>query len=367
MILVSGSFRGVLEAAQRFDAVSAVKIPFGSLNFLFPAVGVAFGLNLLGIVTLLVLGWVGAFAAFVTLNFRFTPELRNIKIEPSVIRSLFSFGGWVMLSSIAASVLSYLERFVIAGVLTVGVLAYYVVPYEMVSRIVILPASFAVTLFPAFSYYGPENRSMVQQLVSRPVKYLMLVLGPLIVLVIFFGEKLLAVWMGVEFARQGTIVLQILAITFFFHAFAHIPFSAVHGFGRPDLKAKFDLILVPLFAGICMWLIPLFGIVGAAVAKCIVTIIDLLFLSWMLKRLSGISITELIGQRTKRAALVVAFFAFVAALLAISSSSLVVDAIGLALLAVLYLLLSLHYVLDASDRELFRHVGQYLRFRAKRT
>ena len=46
VVLVSGSFRGVLEAAQRFELVNAVKVPSSTLTFLLPLIGLFLGFSL---------------------------------------------------------------------------------------------------------------------------------------------------------------------------------------------------------------------------------------------------------------------------------------------------------------------------------
>ena len=52
-VLVSGSFRGVLEAAQRFDLVNAAAAPLSTANFLLPYVGVLLRWSLPAIVAVL--------------------------------------------------------------------------------------------------------------------------------------------------------------------------------------------------------------------------------------------------------------------------------------------------------------------------
>ncbi|MGZ4886087.1 MAG: MATE family efflux transporter, partial [Candidatus Aminicenantales bacterium] len=50
IMFITSSFRGVLEAAQRFDLVNAVKIPVNVLFYVLPLAGVALGYDLPGIV-----------------------------------------------------------------------------------------------------------------------------------------------------------------------------------------------------------------------------------------------------------------------------------------------------------------------------
>jgi O-antigen/teichoic acid export membrane protein len=276
-----------------------------------------------------------------------------------LFKRLFSFGGWITLSSIANPLFYYLERFVIASTLTVGVLTYYAIPYEVISRLVIVPASFAATLFPAFSYYGSENQTKIKHLLSRPIKYLTLIAGPVVAIFIAYAHQILALWLGEEFAQQGARVLQILALTFFFHALAHVPFTAIQGLGRPDLKAKFDMVMLLVFTGLCFWLVPQQGIIGAAVAKFILTCADVTFLSWMVLRLSKLSASEVLADGMEKASLLVGSFAVVNITLAAVSPSLLVDFLILGGSICAYIVLLFLFIADEKDKEAFRSVQRY--------
>ncbi|MFZ6016808.1 MAG: hypothetical protein ACOYU0_04185, partial [Nitrospirota bacterium] len=61
-------------------------------------------------------------------------------------------------------------------------LAFYAAPYEVISRVVILPVSIAMTLFPVFSYYGVNNRVMTKETFHRPLKYILFVMTPVSVI-----------------------------------------------------------------------------------------------------------------------------------------------------------------------------------------
>ncbi len=49
----------------------------------------------------------------------------------------------------------------------------------------------------------------------------------------------LRLWLGPEFARNSTAVLQLLAVGVFFNTLGVLPWVLIQGAGRPDLTAKF--------------------------------------------------------------------------------------------------------------------------------
>lgn len=234
-----------------------------------------------------------------------------------------------------------------------GALAFYSAPFEMVSRASIFPASVALTLFPAFSYLQARQSERIGELVSRPLGYLLAATTPVLVLFVAFAPEILTLWLGGEFPARSTGTLRILAVAFFINALVHVPFSAVQGLGRPDLKAKLDLIEVPLFLLLGWLLIPRFGVAGAALAKLGVTIVDAVGLFWLAARLGAGTPGQLASSRLPGAAAAsAAYVALALAFGALAELPLGVEMFAAALLTAAYAAVVWSLVFDARDRSL---------------
>ncbi|MCX7974179.1 MAG: flippase [Candidatus Aminicenantes bacterium] len=282
VVLITGSFRGSLEAAQRFDLVNAVNIPSHSLNFLLPLIGLWVGFDLPGIIVLVLLSKIGALIAFVGINFHINPLLKRYSGSFSLFPRLFSFGSWVMVSGIVGPILMYLDRFLIGSISGVASVAYYTAPYEIVSRLWIIPTSLVMTLFPAFSSLeGIKDRKKLGNLFIYSVKYILLIMGPIIIIILIFAQEAVQLWLGPDFALKSTTVLQILAAGVLVNSLAFTPFSLLQSIGRPDLPAKFHLLELPIYCGLAYILISKYGIKGAAISWTLRVIIDafLLFIA----------------------------------------------------------------------------------------
>src|SRR5437867_7324783 len=142
VLLYSWSLKGVLEAAQRFDLVNAVRIPSTSLSFLLPAVAVALGFQLRGIMLFLVLSMVGTGVAYLLLCIKVFPGLLQPSVSRAMTKPLFSYGGWITLCSVLVPILVYTDRLLISALVSVAALAYYSAPYELASRLQVFPWSF---------------------------------------------------------------------------------------------------------------------------------------------------------------------------------------------------------------------------------
>ncbi|MBM3287285.1 MAG: flippase [Candidatus Eisenbacteria bacterium] len=361
-LFVAGTARGFLAAAQRFGVVNAVWAATTSLNYLVPAAAVLLGRGL-GTVLLVILASraVAALLLYVSCRRLVGPAARSPRPIRSPIAPLLRFGGWVTVSNATNPILSHLERFLIASFLSVGLLAYYATPYEMIVRAAALPAAFALTLFPAFSFHGPQNRETVLRLFSHSLKWLFLLMVPVTVFFVAFGGALLSLWLGGDFAEKSTLLFRILAVSFFFHAFAYVPLSVVQGFGRPDLKAKLDLFEVPLFALLLFLLLPRAGLEGAALAKLLITLVDVAFLFLFARRLLGFRTASFRGRTTLLLGGAVLAYVALSAMFAAGVRSAPLG-IGAWLVATAgYAVVAFRWGANARDREVLRAVALRLR------
>ncbi len=279
VVLIFSSFQGVLEATQRFDLLNIVKIPLNIMVFIIPLIGVFFEFKISGIVALILIIRFLSLLVLVTFDFYLFPRLRKISASFRLFLHLFSFGGWVTISSIVSPILMYLDRFLIGSILSLSAVTYYTVPYEVITRLLIIPISLTITLFPAFSaLWGVEDKERIKIFFIRAVKYLLFTLGVIIFLIIIFAKEILQFWLGDEFVEKSAQVLQILSFGVLINSLAHVPYSLLQGIGRPDLTAKFHLFELFLYIGIAWFLVVNYGINGAALAWAIRVTIDAILL-----------------------------------------------------------------------------------------
>ncbi|HMA55068.1 MAG TPA: flippase [Acidobacteriota bacterium] len=271
VMFVASSFRGVLEAAQRFDLVNAVKVPVNVLFYVLPLVGVAMGFALPGIVVLLVISRGAALFAWAGMALRVLPGLRTRPVpRRDLVRPLFSFSGWLGLSGILYAVTTSLDRLMIGSLITVEAVTFYSAPYEAVNRLGVVPGSLSMVLFPAFSLLdagGREDRS--ETLFARSSKFLLLSTGPLFILLMFFAGDFLRLWLGPDFAARSTLVVQVLAAAFLINTVSAVPNSYLIGIGRVDLAPKYQAVELVVFAALVFAGAKAWGIKGVAAATAL--------------------------------------------------------------------------------------------------
>jgi len=281
-MLAQGILRGVQTAYQRFDLVNGFQAAMGGMQWLGSIVIVLAGGGVREIVLLTVASRVLAVGASLAILPRMMPGIfARIRFwDSGLARNLLSFGGWVSLSQATGPLFLYVDRLMIATFMALPAVAYYTVPQETVSRMLILPLSMTAALYPVLSGWstGMKGSELAGAAYARAVKYVALLILPPAVLLFGFSQEILRAWMGAEFAGHGSLPLQILLVGLLFNAVSQIPVTALHAYGRPDLPAKFNLVELPVMIGLNLLLIPMFGIAGAAVTWSLRVMLDAVLL-----------------------------------------------------------------------------------------
>jgi O-antigen/teichoic acid export membrane protein len=310
LVLVSSSLTGVLAAAQRFDLVNAVSASFNVATFVLTFFGVLyFGWDVTAIVALLVGSRFVALFAHYWLCSRVFPSFKKPRFYPAELRMLLAFGGWVTVSSVVVPILLYMDRFVIGASLTMAAVAYYSIPYEIVTRLWIIPTSLVATLFPAFSMLtGQGQPERLAPLLARSMKWMLLTLGPAVVIITAFAGDILQLWLGSDFAQESTLALQILAAGILINSMVQVQYAMVQALGRPDLTAKFHLLQLPLHGFLVWWLVSSWGITGGALAQSIRLSVEALLLFVAACRMASLPFRSLIYDKVLQSSLLLFLF-----------------------------------------------------------
>ena len=267
LLIVSVGLKGVLEAEQRFGSIAIIQLPASVLLLVAPILVLPFSHRVDGLVASMVAVRLGGLVALAFTVFRVIPQLRTgPQFVTSETKKLITFGGWLTVSNVVSPIMVYVDRFAIGALISLSAVAAYVIPYELVTRVVRLPIAITTVFFPAFAatHQADPDRTGVL-FVSACRTILLLTVAPLLLFFLFAGEAL-TVWVGADFAGQGTAVARWLIVGAFFNGIAQAPFALVQGLGRPNLTARFHLLELPFYM-VGLWiLLARFGILGAALA-----------------------------------------------------------------------------------------------------
>lgn len=287
-VVLTSAFIGFLSAYNRFDIINAIRIPMGIFGYAAPLIVLPFSHNLIAIMFALAVGRVITCLAHFRASLAISSELgEKIVIRKDLLKPLFRFGGWLTVSNIIGPFMVYFDRFLIGSLVSVAAVAYYTTPYEVITKLWIIPGALLSVLFPAFAAHYGRDRCYAAGLLDRAVKYLLLILFPIVFVVVVWARDGLALWLGDSFAGHGYQALRWLAMGVFMNSIAQVPFAFIQGGGKPDITTKLHLGELLVYAPLLWYLVKLHGINGAAMAWYLRVTVDCLLLMYSARRLSS--------------------------------------------------------------------------------
>ncbi len=303
-VILSTALSGVLEAHQRFRAINLVRIPAGVFSYLGPLLAVVLQPSLVSATSALLIVRLASCGAYLWACRAVLPSI-GAAFDRSLVRPLISFGGWVTVSNVIGPLMVYFDRFVIGALLSLTAVAYYATPYELVTRIWVVPQAVVAVVFPALTMAASADLGRLEALYGRTIDVLIPVLFAPLGAVVLLAPELLTAWLGPDWSAHSAPVLRWLAVGVFVNSIARVPFSLIQGIGRPDLTARLHLAELPLYLLLLVGLLHAGGITGAAAAWTLRIVLDTAALFWLahrvapgLRRVGG----QAVGRTTAAAA-----------------------------------------------------------------
>ena len=260
-----------------------MRVPLGVLTFLVPVAVTAYTPDLFAVcVALAVLRVIGGVAHWVVCAKLYPVLMRLGAPSRQGFSEMFGYGMWLTVSNVVGPLMVYLDRFVIGALASVAAVAYYTAPYEVVTRLWLVPAALTGVLFPVFAGSFAADPERTRRIYRKGIIALAVTMLPLTLIMGLGADFWLTAWLGADYAREGVRVAQILSVGVLFNSLAHLPFSLLQAAGRADWTAKLHVLELPLYIAALAWLVPGYGIDGAALVwtgRCILDAVVLFVLA----------------------------------------------------------------------------------------
>lgn len=275
-ITLTSGFRGMLEARHAFGIVNLIRLPMGIYTFLGPLLAVWLGEPRLDVIAwILVAGRYAGLFAHAWFAMQLLPaDCGAFRFRTDFVKPLFSIGGWLTVSNTISPLMGYADRFIIGALVSATAVAYYATPYEIVTKLWIVPGALTAVLFPTFAAQMARDVTSGAALFRQSVTALALSLLPVCAALAIFAHEILGLWIDAEFAANSALLLQIFALGVVFNALATIPFTLIQSAERPKWTAMIHVAEVVPFLAILWWATSMYGPVGAALAWLARIVID---------------------------------------------------------------------------------------------
>ena len=287
-VVVSTGLRGALEGVFDFVGTNVIRLVAGIGTYVAPLLVMVSAVRVDWICAGLVLLRVAsAWAYWWRCRRHFALGTWRGAADGALARQLLGYGGWITVSNLVSPVMAYLDRFLVAGAISLALTGYYSTTQEILTRMQVVPGAILAVLFPAIARSVATAPERAGELFARGAQYVTWALLPVAAACLLFAHEGLAWWFGPEFADGAATVARLLAIGSFVNCLAQNPFTFLQGIGRPDVTAKLHLLELPLYLAGLWWLTRAYGVVGVALAWTGRVALDLVLLLWAARRASA--------------------------------------------------------------------------------
>lgn len=291
-VMLTTGYTGVLSAYQHFKELNLIKLAMGLVSYIGPVMVAQWWSPRLESIVGMVLAMriVSTFVHARVCTNRCGLRLRLALPRKAASRELFTLGGWMAVSNIVGPILSYLDRLLLGVLVPMRAMAFYGTPYDLISKIMILPYSIMAAVFPLASSVE-QGSGQARRLLADSVRLLFVLMLPVILPFVALAHPFLTLWLGAEFSREGAPVMQLLAVGVLLNAMAQGPATLIQAAGKPSWMAKLHMLELPVFVSLLWLATSKFGIVGTAFATALRNGLDAVLVFYLAKR--GVAAGEL--------------------------------------------------------------------------
>lgn len=240
-------------------------------------------LNIFYLVMFLFLGIVSAFI-FDFLVYKFKVVSIKSKSKKYLIKEWLYFSFPLFFTGIFAFIISWTDNIVIGRILNPEKLGIYSIAFSLAMFLLFFQSSFSGIFMPLISEnYAKRNHNKIHFLFRKSSAWIFGLTFPLFLILFFYSRQILTLLYGASFS-SGYIPLMILS----FGALINISTGLSSGILMLHRKTKvifFVNLFISLFnIGLNLTLIPLIGIIGAALSSSISIAIQNLFLLFIARK-----------------------------------------------------------------------------------
>lgn len=266
---IDSVFTAALRGYERYDLAAKVTMSVRVLTIGAAVVLVLLGHGVVAILLASVVAIALGAGVQAVLARRLVPELSFYPtLHRTALREIFSFGLYSWIQAVGGVIFSQVDRLLIAAMLGTREVAYYSVCLQLAQQVHALAAASFHFLFPLTSgTHEGGNREQLRRIYGRCVFVNFVMATVLALPLIVFGQTILRLWMGVDFASHTHALLAILALAFWLLSINVVPHNALLGLGKVRFVAVSNLA-GGLFSALgAIGLISLMGLNGAAVGR----------------------------------------------------------------------------------------------------
>ncbi len=194
-----------------------------------------------------------------------SPQLS--KFDKNLFIKNWRFASGIMGISLMTILLAQLDKIILSKMLTLEMFGYYMLAFNVATVLTSLVSPVHSALFPRFSQLvAGEKKADISNLYHKGCQLVSIIILPITITLVFFAEEVLSIWIGDPVVVKNThMLLSLLILGTMINALMILPYTLMLSYGWTRLVLIQNGISVLLLVPLMLWLVNLYGAVGAAI------------------------------------------------------------------------------------------------------
>ena len=204
---------------------------------------------------------------FMAVVYRILPgPPRAARFSVSALRDIWRFAAGMLSITFLALLLTQIDKIVLSRVLSLEAFGYYMLAAVVAGGLHIMTTPVAAAFLPRLTeLVTRQDRLILREAYHLGAQLVTVLMGSASVILIVFSERILLLWTAdAELTVQVAPVMAVLALGTFLNGLMWMPYQLQLAHGWTSLSIRINIVAVVLFAPAILWVVPVYGAIGAA-------------------------------------------------------------------------------------------------------
>jgi O-antigen/teichoic acid export membrane protein len=176
------------------------------------------------------------------------------------------FAAGIVAITLLALLLSQVDKILLSRQLTLEFFGYYALAGVVTSSLTMLTGPIATALYPRFTELATNrDEAALRTLYHQGAQMVTVLTGSAAIVLMTFGYSVLRLWTGdPALSEKVAPLMTILALYVLFNALLVIPYQLQLAHGWTSLTIKVSIVAVIVMVPAILWVVPVYGAIGAA-------------------------------------------------------------------------------------------------------
>lgn len=279
-------YSSFLNGLQRMDLTNKVEILSVINNFIFSIFFLYMGWGIKGLAIASGLSTLITGSIYIGVCAKVAPYL---KLNPfafnfGVVPEVYKFITYGALGGITSMAYFQLAKLIISYFLGITYLAYYDLGHRLVSAMMALFSSFAISIMPAASAgYASFGIEKIKEVFQTTFKYIALIATPVFLFTSVMADRIIFAWLGPGYAETA-FVLRFLSIAYLINVLTGPGASILTGIGLLEVPFYCGIANAVISVVLSLILVVKFGLAGIIISNLMAVTITAIYLFYYLQK-----------------------------------------------------------------------------------